>query len=1517
MTIWRFLKWFVLKPAIFLASVAVILAIPPVQTFLARYGTEYLSEKTGFTISIQKLRFNLINQDVMLKHLKILDKEGREMVNLEEFGCNFNFYEIVQGKNIFLDKFVLRHGNLNLVVNPTTKSLNIQEFIDAIETLTAPKKKKPRQPGERAPVFAIEEVFLDEVVFAYQDPRQDSIKNGFDYAHFKLEHLDGYLGKLLIVADTVAFEARNLQAMDKVSGLTIKDLNTDFFFNKTSMRFGNLYAEINNSILQDSLVFNFESDKDFGDFNNKIHIEANLDSTIVHTHDLALFAPQLNAFDDVWRLEGRFSGTVSNFNLIDFYLGFGRKSKILGSISAEGLPEIQSLLASLQLEQGSFIHTPDLEQYLKDKRVFEYVQKFGDVSLLGRFDGYINDFKANFSLQSALGNATFDTYLIQKPNEAPAYEGTITLENFDVGKLSSQANIGAISMEASLKGKGFTMQTIDTDFEGTIHSFNALNYTYQNIYTEGRLSNRFFEGSLKSNDENADLNAEATVDFNQKDPELKINSEVSHLDLQQIQLSPEKITFKGFLHLKSKGFEFEDFMGEVILKEAVVGYKQRKLPLDSLLFASQTNEWGYRFLDLYSQYLTVEVVGKYKLSQLGHTLSNFFDELILGLKNRSQEKNAYYDKKRKKKYENLTLEYNIQVHQPRPLLHLFDTTAYASVDAHFKGILVGGDSARLTFKAVKPIPSIQFGKHHFFRNNIQFEAYKNRLDDNITAELNLYSNAQNLADLETEKFSFQAIWLDGIIDFRTKIKQQKSSNEADLQGHITLDTNKTIIEFDESVITLLKEQWTFARDGKITIFTDENGKITFDKCLVSNQHQEIVVNGMIAENMPDEKLKIDINTFQLATLNDLLSNKKISGVLDAHFALEDIYGQIKINANFRADSVIINKFFIGDIRGTSAWNKQTQLVDLNLDIFHKKDFMFFLSGTYNPREDELDMLARLRNTEINIVEPFVEDFISNLQGTVSGDIIITGKIAEPDLQGFAKFNKAKFKINYLGTTYETSGKIDITKNELSLKHFTLIDQERQEAYLDGKIYHDKFQHFFIEINGDFERFSLLNIKEQENALYYGTAAASGKILVQGEPDDIYIKIDATTDKGTKIYLPLDGYSEVGDANYYQFVNFDEDKKQDSTGQANNPIKTVNLSGLQMDMNLNVTEDAYFEIQLDRQTGDIMKGYGKGLMQIGIDSRGNFGIWGDYNITSGSYNFTMKNLISKKFNIMEGSKIYFEGDVYKAYMDVKASYDDAHPSFTAFLAPSDITPETSRRFPVSVVAHLVGDLLAPKVNFTIDFKDIDKKISNPTLQAAMFKVKSDIENNELELNRQVGSLIILGQFTSENTGSSVGMASGRTLGEFLSNQLSNYISKIDENLEIELNASDLIGGQNGSNLLNMRFSYTLLDGRLKVISDNRLDNRAEGSNYTGEWIVEYIITEDGRYKLKMYNRSTFGNNNIMQTTANSTGASLSQTHNFNSLKDLFKRKKKKKKPLDDKQKQNERQSQDTLSKPSIQ
>ncbi len=1485
---WKFFKWGAVMPTCVVLFLLAILAIPATQTFLAQKASRYFSQTTGFEIKIEKLRINLINQNIYFKNLQIIDRQGNVMIDVEKTEIDLQWHTFMHGKDIFLDKILLQNGEVNLIVNPQTEQLNIDAFIAVIDSLTAPKEKKKRKPGERAPVFSIDEVSLDKMRFSYYDSRQDSIRNGFDYAHFKFSNLDSYLKNMLIVADTIAFDLKHLKAEDKISGLTIKNFTTRFLMNKHSMQFNRLYAEINNSTLQDSLVFNYENNQDFANFNEKVRLEANLHNTLLHTGDLALFAPNLKQYDDIWKIKGYFSGTVSNFSFTDFTLKIGQNTSLIGSLTAEGLPKIQNLLASLQLEQGTQIYAPDLKQYLNENSN-RYAQKFGRIALQGRFDGYFTDFKANCQIKSDLGNVELDTYFIQQPKQTPAYEGNIRLQNFQIGTLLEEKNLGSLSLDANVKGKGFTIQTLDTDFDGHIEFFEFNTYSYHDIDLKGHFKNKSFQGEINSKDENAQLQLTGSMDFNKS--ELNITTNIENLDFFKIHLFNESLVFKGFLHINSQNLRLDNFLGEVLVKEAQIYYKNKILPIDSLSISSSQNPYGYRFIDIYSQYITAKLKGKFTLAQLQKKLNIFANELVLGIKNEEAKQKAYYEAKKKDKNEDISLQFRINLFDINPVVRLFDSTFHISQDISLEGELQNSQQTHFSIKTEKPFEKLHFGKNHFQRNSFRFEAYKEDLSNNVSAELYLYSNEQKWGGIKTEKLSLHAIWLDGIIDFRAKIKQKNSTNEADLQGHITLNTNRTEIEFDESMVKVLEKDWHFRKEGKFTLFTNQNGNILFEKFGLYNENQEIKIAGKITPDSDSDKLNIDIENFQLATLNVLLGKQKLKGSLNAHIELQDVYEQIKINSQFTADSVTINQFLVGDLHGKSVWNHEQKVLEIAADIYHKKDYVLFLTGYYKPQNQDLNLLTKIRNLPLNIAEPFTEGLFSKLEGTISGDLAIAGKIHRPELSGFARFQNAKLRVDFLGATYETNSQIEISHNEFLFNHFTFYDREKQKIIFDGSISHDNFSHFFLNLEGDFNKFILLQIKETPNALFYGNAIATGKILMQGEPTDLYVRVDATSNKGTKIYLPLDGYSEVGEVSYYQFVDFEKENQQDSLNVQKH-IKSVKITGLELDMNLNVTEDAYFEIQLDRQTGDKMQGVGKGLMQLSIDKRGNFGIWGDYLITEGSYLFTMKNLISKKFNILPGSKVYFEGDVYKAYMDVKASYN-AHTSFTAFLSPNEINPETSRRFPVAVVAHLLGDLLAPKVTFSIDFKDIEKQIANPTLQAAMFKVKSDIETNELELNRQVGSLVILGQFTSASNSSNVGAASGRTLGEFLSNQFSSIISQIDENLEIDISAGDLIAaGQNNSTVLGARFAYNLMDGRLRIVSDNRLNNQQQGSNYTGEWIVEYLITEDGRYKLKMYNRSTFGNSNIMNTTANSTGVSISTSRSGNTFWELFQSKKKK-------------------------
>jgi hypothetical protein len=92
----------------------------------------------------------------------------------------------------------------------------------------------------------------------------------------------------------------------------------------------------------------------------------------------------------------------------------------------------------------------------------------------------------------------------------------------------------------------------------------------------------------------------------------------------------------------------------------------------------------------------------------------------------------------------------------------------------------------------------------------------------------------------------------------------------------------------------------------------------------------------------------------------------------------------------------------------------------------------------------------------------------------------------------------------------------------------------------------------------------------------------------------------------------------------------------------------------------------------------------------------------------------------------------------------------------------------------------------------------------------------------------------------------------------------------------------------------------MDGRLRISRDQgnfqNIQSTSQASNLTniaGEWTIEYLLSQDGKFRLKLYNKN---NTNpllagVVNNTSSSAGFSILHTQSFNSLKELFGRSKK--------------------------
>jgi hypothetical protein len=134
----------------------------------------------------------------------------------------------------------------------------------------------------------------------------------------------------------------------------------------------------------------------------------------------------------------------------------------------------------------------------------------------------------------------------------------------------------------------------------------------------------------------------------------------------------------------------------------------------------------------------------------------------------------------------------------------------------------------------------------------------------------------------------------------------------------------------------------------------------------------------------------------------------------------------------------------------------------------------------------------------------------------------------------------------------------------------------------------------------------------------------------------------------------------------------------------------------------------------------------------------------------------------------------------------------------------------------------------------------------------------------ELNKQVFALLLLNRFIGENPfasesgGTTVSSLARESASKILSQQLNNLagdlISGVELNFDLVSSQDYTTGQLENKTDLNVGISKKLLNDRLKVtvkqLWPGRTTTKQEASTIAGDVAIEYQLSKDGRYKLKV-------------------------------------------------------------------
>ena len=1456
-----------------------IVSIPQVQTRLTNRLSAHFFERIGHVVQIEYINIGWFDT-IFLRGVSISDVTGDRMIYADRIILDFKFRELVTRNIINFDHAVVTGVAMNMVQNAPEGAFNFTYFLDRI-------KEEYSGSGENPKVFTIDRINLYNSTFRLHRPDQEYFNGQFDHHHFTLRELRAEMENFTLKPGHISFALNELQCADSATGLEVKRANTRFILTQQSMVFQDMKMDVGQSTMHYSMVFSFEQPSSMRYFIDSVRITANIKQSLLHTGDLALFIPTMGRHSQYYRLRGFFEGPIMGFDAKNITLEFGSSSRIEGYISVYGFPDLRETFINAKVNAGN-INMRDIGPYT-DATTFEMMQKFGNVRLDGRFSGFYFDFVSNANFETALGVVTTDINLkIDEENRQSSYSGQLHTQNFNLGLLMSDTvQYQMLDLSGSIVGSGFTRERAQFDLKAEIGQLGYQQYVYRNIFTDATLANQFFKGTLVIQDPNLQFEADARVDLNPEVETIQLDARLDSAYLQNLRLTEDHLFFNGNLNVDIKGLRPDDMLGSISLSDLYVEYLDRSLFIDTLKVISEMDTLS-RSLSLSGSQLSLRLFGNFNYTSFFADAARAFQEYKMIFTNDSSQINRYYAQKRTEYSDYYFLDYEAVLTDINPVLYLLKPGLYVAENTLITGSFTGGPASIIELNSSPT--RLDIGEISFRDNLILLSSTKLADTTLIFADYEIRSGRQlSGRQPQVENLEFKADWRGHRLDFHLSASQYRAESYARMDGSLEFMPGETHLRMDSSDLQLIRQNWHFTPSNRIVF---RKNQVQFDDFALYSGEQRITANGLIDQD-PEKNLLVSIENLGMDNLTTFVG-KDLGGILNGSIDVRDYYQQrgIAMKADLRGLSV--GGISIGDITTTAGYEDLLKRFKVDMNVRHEGMETLNAGGFVRISDSGslIDIKASFTRSKLNFLEPFLEAYVGSLEGYLDGELAIGGSLRNPQIDGSGRMDKGKMLFKYLNTVYNFQGELTFRNNEISLSDFNITDIYGNGGTLRGRFSHEGFRDLAYDISGQMENLLVLNTTARHNQLYYGTAFATGNLRIYGQRKNINIRANARSEKGTRFYIPLQGSSEVTMEDFINFVSHRPEETPEEETNEEESGRGVDLEGIRLDFDIDITPEAYCEIIFDITAGDIIRGRGNGDLKLQIDTNGEFLMFGDFEILEGGYNFTLYNIINKEFDVLSGSRITWSGDPYGANLDIRASYRQMAsllPILRTSSSQNDYGPEVTRRYPATVLLFIKGDLRYPEISFDIEIEDYPKStlVNGITMETQVSAFRNRLAGDEQELNRQVFSLIILKNFSPENA-FNVGGSVQNSMSEFISNQISYWISQFDENLEIDLDLGAL--DQEAFNTFQLRMSYAFLDGRLRVTRDGGFTNQTSTANVAsvlGDWSVEYMLTDDGKYRVKIYNRTNFNNlNPNVRSTSTTAGFSMLHTASFDQISEIF-------------------------------
>ena len=1417
-----------------------LLNIPFVQQSISAIAVRELTKILHTEVKIGNIDLGLLNR-IIINDLEIYDKDGSNIVNIARFSAKFDIQAILRGK-ISINSIQLFGSDFNLVKKDKQSDLNIKFITDLFASKDKDKEKKIID-------LRINSILVRRSSVNFNILSEDETDVKFNPSHVSVKNISANISLKALSQDSLNIHVKRISMAEK-SGLALKKLSFKAIGNKNNLRIDDFELLLPNSNIRiDSLKADFDNMMQIKQISD-INYICDLSAKIVPS-DVKPLIPALKNFNDTVNINAMLTNkntihSIRNLNIfsndrsVNLSLG---GDLVLASDTANTNFDIDIKKIDVSEKGAKWI----FHNINGNNNMPGIVQRIASASVSGKIKGTPDKIENRITIYTPLGNIQSQFFMNRDSvNKRRSYSGKVYSQELNLGKLVEKDNLlGNAAFDLTLNGLTYMDNKPESHVKGEIKYLDVKGYTYHNIILNGRYTPGGFDGHIAINDENIKLNIDGKFSTAEETPVFKLTAGLRDFRPDKLKLSKKYVNTTYSLNLLAdfNGKSLDDIEGNISIDSLMCASEDVEnnyfLPYFRLM--ANKNENG-KTVRIESDFMNGEINGNYSYKTITSSVVKVAHRYIPSF---FQEDNKII---KQKTDNNFTLKFNID---NSDFLHkVMKLPIDMSMPATINGYI---DDSKTKVYINANIPEIIYNNKKYESTTLLFENPQKDLHCHVRS--NLLMNKGAMVNLSLNAIAYNdtlatnVFWGNNTnVTYSGKVSAytifSKNANNGKLHTDIELKPSQIVL--NDTIWNIHKSNISIDKESiDISNFLFEHGK------------QYVKVNGRLGTTEADSCI-VDLQNVNLLYIMDMIQFHavKFEGNASGKVFVSNVLKKPLLDANLKVGNFSLNEALLGEADIKGGFDNDKGRILLNADI-RKSDGVFTgVKGYISPKEKGLDLDINAGGTDLAFLQHFIKDIFSDIHGKAYGNVRLFGPFKGLDLEGRAKA-EIGMKVNVLNSRFEAKAdSVIINSGEFLFKDIKLTDSEGNSGVANGYLRHQKLKHLSYMFQFDTNNMMVFSSdSETPEFPFYGNIYASGRTTIRGN-ENTGLVVDGNVraeDKTSFVYV-LGTATEAISKQFITFVDRTPKRRQEEIhtelyhylNEQNTDEDNAVPQDIRINLQIEPSAQADMKIIMDPASGDYISAKGTGSLRINFFNKGNFQIFGNYNISEGIYKLSMQNIIRKDFVLRQGGSVSFNGDPKAANLNVQAVYTVPSASLNDLIADATSTRGNIR---VNCIVNLSGLLTSPNLSFDIEL---------PTVNEEDRQVVKSLTSTPEQMTTQIIYLLGVGKFYTYDYAAQSGQSDATSSLAFstLSGQLNNMLSQVIDSQNWNL-GTNLTTGQNGWTDVEAEaiLSGRLLNNRL-IINGNfgYKENTLRNTNFVGDFEAIWLLTKNGDFRLRGYNQT---------------------------------------------------------------